>query len=104
MKNENHKITEQQYLNAIKIINEYSIQLKNHCIEVKTKNRSLQTVKELDYLDLSEISVRLYNILKFNFEYFRLIDITKEEFFKARNAGVGTYNDLCKFIGVTDLK
>jgi len=99
----NHKITEEEYLDACRIINQYTEQLKNHYSEVKVKNRSLKTIKELDYSDLSEISVRLYNILKFNFKDVMLCDITKDEFFKARNAGVGTYNDFCKFINVTNL-
>ena len=98
------KITEQEYVNACKIISAYSLQLKNHYEEVKIKNRSLHTIKELDDSDLCDISIRLYNILKWKFSDIRLCDITKDEFFKARNAGVGTYNDLCKFIGVTDLK
>jgi hypothetical protein len=100
----NHKITEEEYLNACDIIDKYSAQLKNHFTEVKTKNRSLKTIKELDDSDLCDISIRLYNILKFNFKDVKLCDITRDEFFKARNAGVGTYNDLCKFINVTDLK
>jgi hypothetical protein len=104
MENIKQKITEEEYLNAVKIINEYSNQLKNHYEEVKIKNRSLQKIQEIDDLDRNELPVRLYNILKFNFKDIRLCDITRDDFFKARNAGVGTYNDLCKFINVTDLK
>ena len=104
MENIKEKITEQEYLNACDIIDKYSNQLKTHYFQVKIKNRSIKTVKELDESDLCDISIRLYNILKFKFTDIRLCDITKEEFFKARNAGVGTYNDLCNFIQVINLK
>jgi hypothetical protein len=104
MKEPNKIITEQDYKNACNVISDYSKQLKNHYLEVKLKNRSLKKITELDDYDYSEISVRLYNILKWKFTDIKLCDITKEEFFKARNAGVNTYKELCNFINVTDLK
>jgi hypothetical protein len=104
MENITQKITEEQYLNAIAIINEYSKQLEKHYKEVKIKNRGLQKLHELDDLDLKQIPVRLYNVLKFNFTDIRLCDITKDNFYNARNAGAGSYNDLCNFINVKDLK
>ena len=104
MKDLNKIITEQEYKNACIVINDYSEQLKSHYLEVKMKNRSLKTINELDYYDHLDISVRLYNILKWRFTDIKLCNITKEEFFKARNAGVNTYKELCNFINVTDLK
>ena len=100
MKNEKQRLTEEDYLNAVRIINEYKEQLNNHYLEVNTKNRSLKKVSELDNLDRCQMSGRLYNILKFNFMDVRLCDITKEEFFKARWCGVTTYNELCELINI----
>jgi len=101
---ETKKITEQEYLNAIKIINRYSEQLKNHNYEVQIVNRNLTIFSELNELDLDIIPCRLYNILKFNFKDIRLCDITKDEFFKARNAGKGSWNDLCELTNKIHLK
>jgi len=101
---ENKKITEQEYLNAIKIINEYSIQLKNHNYEVQIVNRNLTKFSELNESNRDIIPCRLYNILKSNFNDVRLCDIIKDEFFKARNAGKGSWNDLCELTNKIDLK
>ena len=90
----NKKITEQEYLNAIEIIKQYSEQLKNHYNEVQIVNRNLKRFSELSDYDRCQISTRLYNILKFNFKDIRLCDITKEEFFKARWAGKKSWKQL----------
>jgi len=101
---ENKKITEQEYLNAIKIINEYSEQLHNHYKDVNTSIRSLKRVFELTDYDKSQISNRLHNILKWDFRTHRLCDITKDEFFKVRYAGKGSWNELCELNNKFDLK
>jgi hypothetical protein len=98
MKNEKQRLTEEDFLNAIKIIDEYQKQLKQHYLEVDTKNRSLKKYSELDDLDKYKIPTRLCNTIKKDFMDVRLCDITKEEFFKARWAGKGSWNDLCDFI------
>ena len=98
MKNEKQRLTEEDYLNAIKIIDEYQKQLKQHYWEVNTKNRSLKKYFELDEWDQCQIPTRLSNILRHKFMDVRLCDITKEEFFKAQWAGKGSWNDLCDFI------
>jgi hypothetical protein len=108
---ETKKITEQEYLNAIKMIDEYSKiinqyyeQLKNHSRDVVIINRNLKKCHELTESDRLIIPCRLDNILKFNFRDVRLCDITKDEFFKARNAGKGSWNDLCELTNKIHLK
>ena len=108
---ETKKITEQEYLNAIemidgysKIINQYYEQLKNHSRDVQIVNRNLKKCCELNSEDRSIIPTRLNVILRFNFQDIRLCDITKDEFLKARNAGKGSWNDLCDLTNKIDLK
>jgi hypothetical protein len=99
-----NKITEQEYLNAIKIINEYSEQLHNHNKEVQITIRSLKRVSELTDYDRCQISTRLYNVIKWDFKEIRLCDITKDGFFKVRNAGKGSWNELCELTNKIYLK
>lgn len=101
---ETKKITEQEYLNAIQIIKQYSKQLQNYNNEVQIVNRNLIKISELTESDRSIIPCRLYNVLKFNFCDIRLCDITKDEFLKARNSGKGSWNDLCDLTNKIDLK
>ena len=79
-------------------------QLSIHYQEV-LKNRLLtKKFDDLKRIDFEDMSVRLYNILKFNFQDKRILDIKKEEFLKARNAGITMWNELCDLTNRPNLK
>lgn len=95
-------ITEREYLDAIKIINEYTEQVKKQTEKVLKSTRITKTPKEL-HLDwdihFPKMEVRLWNILISQFENRRICDITKKEFLSARLAGKKSWVELCDITG-----
>jgi len=96
------QITEQDYLDAIRVINEYTEQVNRKTEAVLKKSGITKTPSEIggDYSILfPSTSVRLWNVLKGNFNHRRICDITKKEFFSVRNAGKKSWNELCEITG-----
>ncbi len=95
-------ITEREYLDAIKIINEYTEQVKKKTEKVLKTIGVTKTPKELHldwYIHFPKMEVRLWNILKRNFENTRLCDITIRDFLSVRLAGKKSWSELCEIIG-----
>lgn len=95
-------ITEREYLDAIKIIKEYTEQVKKQTEKVLKTTGLTKTPKEL-HLDwdiyFPTMEVRLWNVLKYQFENRRICDITKKEFLSARMAGKKSWCELCDITG-----
>ena len=95
-------ITEREYLYAIKIVNEYTEQVKKQTEKALKSTGITKTPKEM-HLDwdiyFPSMEIRLWNILRFQFENIRICDITKKEFLSARMAGMKSWVDLCYITG-----
>lgn len=95
-------ITEREYLDAIKIINEYTEQVKKQTEEVLKRTGITKTPKQL-HLDwdtyFPTMEVRLWNILRSAFRDKRICDITKKEFLSIRTAGMKSWSELCDITG-----
>ena len=95
-------ITEREYLDAIKIINEYTEQVKKQTVQILKKTGVMKTPRELYFewdIHFPTMEVRLWNILKMNFENKRICDITKKEFLSTRMAGKKSWSELCDVTG-----
>lgn len=94
--------TEREYLEAIKIITEYTEQVKEETKKVLKKTGITKTPNQL-YLEwdmhFPTMEVRLWNILKAYFKDTKIIDITKKEFLSVPNAGLKSWNQLCDITG-----
>ena len=91
-------ITEQEYLAAIKIINEYTEQIKQQTEQILKKTGTTKTPAQLSFswhIYFPSTGVRLWNILKASFNDKRLCDITKKEFLSAPMAGKKSWSELC---------
>ena len=96
-------ITEKEYLQAIKIINEYTEQIKKQTEKTLKITGITKTPKELNFdwkIHFPTMEVRLWNILRWNFENKRICDITKKEFLSVRLAGKKSWSDLCELTGI----
>jgi len=95
-------ITEREYLDAIKIINEYTEQVKKQTEKVLKSTGITKTPKELDLdwdIHFPKMGVRLWNILRWQFENRRICDITKNEFLSVKYAGHISWTELCDLTG-----
>jgi len=95
-------ITEIEYLIAIKIVNQYTEQVKKKTEEVLKTTGVTKTPKELDGqwdIYFPSMPVRLINTLRAAFENKRLCDITKKEFLSVRLAGKKSWMELCEITG-----
>jgi DNA-directed RNA polymerase alpha subunit len=95
-------ITEREYLDAIKIINEYTEQVKKQTVQILKKTRITKTPAQLYFdwdIHFPTMEVRLCNILKAAFADKRICDITKKEFLSVRNAGKKSWSELCDVTG-----
>jgi hypothetical protein len=94
--------TEREYLEAIKIINEYTEQVKKQTEKVLKTTGVTKTPKELHFdwdIHFPTMEVRLWNILRWAFENRRICDITKKEFLSVRLAGKKSWSELCDITG-----
>lgn len=95
-------ITEQEFLDAIKIIRQYKEQVQKTTEKVLAETRINKTPNEILY-NWNEVfptmSVRLWNILRFNFADKIIGDITKNELLRTRNAGQYCWCELSDLIG-----
>jgi hypothetical protein len=95
-------ITEREYLDAIKTINEYTEQVKKQTAQILKKTGITKTPEELNFdwnIHFPKMEVRLWNILKTSFKYRRICDITKKEFLSVRMAGKKSWSELCDITG-----
>jgi len=96
-------ITETEYFAALKIVNQYTAQIKkksDDALKLTVLTKTPLEIKrdyETDYLP--NASVRLLNILFYNFENTKLCDITRDEFLSKRNAGRRSWAELCELLG-----
>jgi hypothetical protein len=88
-------ITQEQYFNAVSIIQAYHKQLLNQIVEIDKAKRLLENTDSASPVLLIDtaISVRLYNILKNNCNEIGLCD-THSEFWGWKKFGTITTNDL----------
>lgn len=96
------EITEAQYLNAIKTVQEYTEQVKRKSAKSLNETGITKTPKEIceSHIDyFPSMSIRLLNILRWNFENTRICDITKKEFLSVRLAGNKSWTELSDIIG-----
>lgn len=95
-------ITEQQYLEALSIITKYSNQMKKQSEELLRLDGIKKTPNQI-YHDwdtyFPSMSIRLWNILKSNFEHKKICDITRKEFLSTRFAGKKSWTELCDLTG-----
>ncbi len=100
------EIKESEYLNAIMIVKKYTEQINQKTFNVLQKTASAMTIRELNTLEYCELiknmSVRLSNILGYNFPNKKLCDITKTEFLSVRNVGKKLWRELCEINGIED--
>jgi hypothetical protein len=102
-------ITQQEFQEALLIVELYNQQVKSYAKEVEEKSqKALQkaaiykTIKEIkdDFeIYFPSISGRLRNIILYDFENFKMCDITKENFLKQRKSGIKTWRELCDITG-----
>lgn len=98
-------ISESQYHEAIRIVNEYTEQIRINTARALKKTGITKTPREIgtgwdDWIVyFPNISVRLINVLKFHFSDRRICDISKKEFLSVRNAGLGSWTELCYLTG-----
>ena len=93
------EITEKQYLEAVKIVIDYTEMVKKNTEKVLIRTGIKNTPEELAdnwHKYFPNMEVRLINILKFSFPNTRLCDITKKQFLSARNAGEKSWSQLCE--------
>ena len=98
-------VTEIEYFQAIKIINEYQEQIKK-ASEKALKNTGItKTPDEIrkDSVDyFPSMSIRLLNLLHYHFKDERICDITKKSFLSVRNCGKKSWSELCEITGKSD--
>lgn len=92
-------VTEQEYLQALKVINEYTDQIKRKTEQALLKTGVTKTPNEIDLMDFPLMSGRLWRILVFNFGDVRICDIKKKDFLKVPNAGRVSWVELCELTG-----
>jgi hypothetical protein len=91
-------ITEKEYLQAVKIVQEYNEQIKIQS-EKLFNPICFKTPNEIGKYELREFfTSRLANLLYDNFENVRLADIKKAEFLCTRNMGVTAWTEFNKVI------
>lgn len=95
-------VTEIEYLAAIKIINQYTQQIKK-ASEKALKNTGITKTPDeirkdsVDYFPF--MSIRLSNLLHYHFKDERICDITKKSFLSIRNCGKKSWSELCEITG-----
>ena len=101
-----NEIKESEYLNAIMIVRKYTEQVNQKTFKVLQKTASTMTIRELNTLEYCELidgmSVRLHNIIMYNFPNTKLCDIKKREFLSIRNVGKKLWRELCEINGIED--
>jgi len=97
--------TEREYLDAIKVIAEYTRQVKKQTEKALLVTGITKTPKEIGLkwdTYFPSMPIRLWNILMFHFADVRICDIKQKEFFSKRLAGKQAWRDLCKFTNNAD--
>lgn len=92
-------ITETDYLNAIKIVQQYNDQIKNQFMNILLDGIYIKTPKEIGKYELRNFfSVRICNILWLQLQDTRICDIKKHIFLNCRNAGEKNWKEFYKIV------
>ena len=97
--------TEREYLDAIKVISEYAEQVKKQTEKALLVTGITKTPKEIGLkwdTYFPSMTMRLWNILRFQFEDVRICDIKRKDFLSKRMAGIWGWTELCKFTNNED--
>ena len=97
--------TEREYLAAIKVIAEYTRQVKKQTEKALLVTGITKTPKEIGLkwdTYFPGMTVRLWNLLMFHFENVRICDIKEKEFFSKQGIGFKAWTELCKFTNNED--
>lgn len=98
-------ITEKEYFDAIRVVNEYTEQIRKKSKKILQDAGISKTPTELHYdwqVYFPSMNVRLYNILRRGFAHTKLCDITKKDFLSVQTAGLKSWVQLCDMIGISD--
>jgi len=94
------RITEKEYLDAIKIVQEYNEQIKFET-EKTLQPICLKTPREIGRYNLGNyFSARISSILINVFENCRICDIKKDDFLAVRNAGKKSWEEFNNVIKI----
>lgn len=88
------KITRQQYLEALELIDMYHRQSSDRDVEDYGKTKMIDWLSGLD----QKPSARLFNILASSFDYFE--DVNRYTFFKCRNVGPKAWEEFCSLANI----
>lgn len=95
-------ITEQEFLEAIKIIREYKLQVERMTEEALRETAITKTPAELELTwqkHLPTMTIRLWKILINEFRDTRILDISIEKLTRTRNVGRKTLIEFCEITG-----
>jgi hypothetical protein len=94
-------ITEKEYLEAIRIVVQYTEQVKEQTEKALYRGIVTKTPKQIAKMSKIpvRINTRLWTILVDNFIDVRLCDISKYDFLRTRNAGKYNWAKLCQITG-----
>ena len=98
-------ITEREYLDAIRIVNDYTEQIRKKSEKI-LKNAGINKTPMQLHLDFQtyfpSMNVRIYNILRRGFAHTKICNITKKDFLSIPTAGLKSWLQLCKMTGISD--
>jgi hypothetical protein len=95
-------ITEQEFLEAVKIIRKYKLQVERMTEETLRETGIMKTPAEIEsnwQKHFPNMSIRLWNILIYNYENVRICDITIEQLRRTRNVGAKTIIEFSEITG-----
>ena len=95
-------ITEQEFLEAIKIIRKYNLQVERMTEESLRETGIMKTPFEIEsnwQKHFPTMNIRLWNILMYNYENVRICDILIKDLRRTRNVGAKTLFEFCELTG-----
>ena len=98
-------ITEKEYFDAIRIVNEYTEQIRKKSKKILQDAGISKTPMELHYdwqVYFPSMNNRIYNILRQEYTNIKLCNITKKDFLSKRPKSIKTWLQICEMIGVSD--
>ena len=98
-------ITEKEYLDAVRIVNDYTEQIRKKSEKILQYAGISKTPTELHYdwqVYFPSMNVRIYNILRRGFAHTKICTITKKDFLSIPTAGLKSWLQLCQMTGISD--
>jgi hypothetical protein len=98
-------ITEKEYLDAVRIVNDYTEQIRKKSEKILKNAGINKTPMELKYdwqVYFPLMNVRIYHILIRGFAHTKLCNITKKDFLSVQTAGLKSWLQLCEMTGISD--